>query len=110
MTFFRSLRAIFTFFSVLLTIAVLIGAYMDYKNLSPDNFDTLLDDTRELVVTETGLVQRGRVVDNQLDCSNGMIYIEIYKFQIPFRTVSSTGIDLEKPREACRDQGFAPTF
>ncbi len=111
MSFIRSLKVIFTYFSVLITIVILIGAYRDYQDFSPADFgESGNEQNQDLFATGTGIVQRGRVMDHQLDCSKGMIYIELYQFRIPFRKVSSTGIDMEKPREACRARGFAPTF
>lgn len=93
-----------------MTIAVVVGAYMDYNDFMSADYDTSSYEAQELIVTQTGLLQRGRVLDNLLDCTDGMIHVELYKFNIPFRKVSSTGIAVEAPRAACVDRGFVPSF
>ncbi len=60
--------------------------------------------------TATGMARRGYVTTMLVDCTTGMISIEIFKQDIEFRVFSPRAIAVHKPREACRDLGFEPKF
>jgi hypothetical protein len=61
-------------------------------------------------VTPTGMARRGRVTNSLIDCTTGMITIEVAGLQIPFRGLSDRALAVHKPREACIDKGFSPAF
>lgn len=61
-------------------------------------------------VTKTGVVRRGYVLHTLFNCTSGMISVEIFGQEIPFRKVSARGIIVHKPRQACTERGFQPKF
>lgn len=60
--------------------------------------------------TPTGMARRGYVANLLVDCTTGMISFQIYGLTIPFRTFSPRALAVHKPREACIERGFNPTF
>lgn len=61
-------------------------------------------------VSPQGFVRRGRVLDVLVDCTTGMITIDLIGLRIPFRGFSDRALVVHKPREACVAAGFSPTF
>lgn len=61
-------------------------------------------------VTPTGMASRGHFVNVLVDCTSGMITLEAFKLQVPFRPLSPRAVAVHKPREACRERGFMPEF
>jgi hypothetical protein len=60
--------------------------------------------------TPTGMARRGYVANLLVDCTTGMISVEIYGQIIPFRPFSPRALAVHQPREACIERGFAPAF
>lgn len=58
----------------------------------------------------TGMARRGHVLNFLVDCTTGMISIEVFKLKIPFRKRSPRALAVHKPREACEARGFQPAF
>ncbi len=67
-------------------------------------------DWNEGDVSNDGFARRGRVINTLLNCITGMITFEIFGAQIDFKKVSARAISVHKPREACIEHGFTPTF
>lgn len=101
----------FTFFVVGLLVDIRSfdetkGGYESpYENYTgqPINFSAL-DQTHE------GILGRGYVIDFHMNCSTGMISVELFKQKINYRVVSERAIKVHKPREACLERGFVPLF
>jgi hypothetical protein len=60
--------------------------------------------------TSKGMARRGYVITVLVDCTTGMISVEVFKQEIDFRVFSPRAIAVHKPREACRERGFDPKF
>lgn len=60
--------------------------------------------------TAQGMARRGYVTTLLVNCTTGMISIEVFKQEINFRAFSPRALAVHKPREACRERGFEPTF
>ena len=60
--------------------------------------------------TAQGMARRGYVVTMLVNCTTGMISVEVFKQEIEFRVFSPRAIAVHKPREACRERGFEPQF
>jgi hypothetical protein len=60
--------------------------------------------------TLKGMARRGYVTTMLVNCTTGMISIEIFKQEIEFRVFSPRAIAIHKPREACNERGFEPRF
>lgn len=60
--------------------------------------------------TQKGMARRGYVTTFLVNCSTGMMSVEIFKQEIEFRVFSPRAIAVHKPREACRERGFEPMF
>lgn len=58
--------------------------------------------------TPTGMARRGYVANLLVDCTSGMISVEIYGVTIPFRPFSERALVVHRPREACLAKGFKP--
>jgi len=76
--------------------------YLDYTGQPTD--------WSALDLTASGMAWRGRVANLLVDCTSGMMHFELYGIAIPFRTFSPRAIAVHKPREACTERGFAPSF
>lgn len=63
-----------------------------------------------LDLTAEGMASRGHVVNVLVDCTSGMVHFEAFKVRIPFRPFSERALAVHRPRQACRDRGFAPEF
>jgi hypothetical protein len=61
-------------------------------------------------VTPTGFARRGAVLDVLVNCTTGMIDMDILGVTIPFRTFSERALIVHRPREACSRAGFHPQF
>lgn len=61
-------------------------------------------------VTPTGMARRGYVSNTEIDCATGMITVQIFGLDIPFRSFSERALVVHKPREACVARGFDPSF
>jgi hypothetical protein len=61
-------------------------------------------------VSPTGFARRGRVLDVLVDCTAGMIEMDLIGFRIPFRGFSERAMIVHRPREACTAAGFVPQF
>lgn len=61
-------------------------------------------------VTPQGFARRGVVLDVLVDCTTGMIDMNILGLTIPFRKFSDRALAIHKPREACVRAGFDPRF
>lgn len=61
-------------------------------------------------VTATGMARRGYVTTLLVDCTSGMVEVEVLKQWIPFRPLSGRAIVVHRPREACVARGFTPRF
>lgn len=61
-------------------------------------------------VSPTGFSRRGRVLDVLVDCTTGMITMDLIGLRIPFRQFSGRALAVHKPREACAAAGFTPAF
>ncbi|MGL5819680.1 MAG: hypothetical protein ACRCYR_19120 [Phycicoccus sp.] len=64
------------------------------------------------IVTETGFIKPGHILDVHLDCTSGMVSFGAFGTgaTADWRAVSPRAIAVHKPREACRAEGFAPQF
>lgn len=67
-------------------------------------------DWTDVATTRQGMVGRGYVVDVEIDCTTGMMVMEVFGLRIPFRTFSERAIAVHKPREECAARGFTPAF
>jgi hypothetical protein len=67
-------------------------------------------DWAALDVTADGMAYRGHVVNELIDCTNGMMSFEVFKLEIPFREFSPRALAVHKPRQACQERGFHPAF
>jgi hypothetical protein len=67
-------------------------------------------DWDSLDLTATGMARRGRVINVLVDCTSGMMHLEIYGVRVPFRTFSERAMVVHQPREACERRGFTPRF
>lgn len=61
-------------------------------------------------VTGEGMARRGYVTTLLVDCTTGMVEVEVFRRRIPFRTLSERAIVVHRPREACVARGFSPRF
>lgn len=61
-------------------------------------------------VSSTGMARRGRVTTLLVNCTTGMIEVEVLRFRIPFRPLSARAIVVHRPRDACAARGFSPRF
>lgn len=78
--------------------------YTDYSG-QPIDWDA---DTYD---TPTGMVRTGHVVDVHVDCTSGMISLEVLGIaSVDFRELSERAIAVHEPRPACEERGFAPRF
>lgn len=57
-----------------------------------------------------GLVYRGRIVNVLLDCTTGMMTLEVFGAGIPWRKPSPRALVVHQPHKACADRGFQPEF
>lgn len=60
--------------------------------------------------TTDGMARRGFVTTLLVNCTTGMISVEVFRQVLEFRVFSPRAIVIHKPREACRDRGFSPRF
>ncbi len=60
--------------------------------------------------TAQGMARRGFVTTMLVNCTTGMIGVEVFKQEINFRVFSPRALAVHKPREACRERGFDPKF
>ena len=61
-------------------------------------------------VTPDGFASRGSVVDVLVNCTTGMIEMEVLGLAFPFRGLSERAIAVHHPREACANEGFQVQF
>ncbi|WP_175443176.1 hypothetical protein [Vibrio sonorensis] len=61
-------------------------------------------------ITNTGVVQRGHVVNFIVNATTGMISLEILGIEFEARPLSQRAIVVHKPREAFINMGFNPRF
>ncbi|MED4454098.1 hypothetical protein [Metabacillus fastidiosus] len=50
------------------------------------------------------------MLDFHLNCTTGMISIQLFRQNLNYRIVSERAIKVHKPREACETRGFTTTF
>ena len=67
-------------------------------------------DWARIDVTPEGMAHRGHVVNVLIDCTSGMISLEVFKVTVPFRAFSDRALAVHKPHEACQARGCAPAF
>ncbi len=60
--------------------------------------------------TPSGMRKTGYVMDVTVDCTSGMMHIDVVGVVIPFRKFSPRALVVHKPREACLERGFMPEF
>ncbi|WP_155523601.1 hypothetical protein [Nodosilinea nodulosa] len=60
--------------------------------------------------TPTGMARRGIATNLLVDCTSGLISVQVYGTTIPFRPFSPRALAVHKPREACLSKGFTPEF
>lgn len=108
--------ALIGFASVLL---LCIGLIMDFRSFDqtrggyePPYADFTGQPIRwdELDTTTTGMVHRGYVIDVLIDCSSGMMTFDVFGLTIPWRHFSERALVVHKPRGACEERGFSPSF
>jgi hypothetical protein len=61
-------------------------------------------------VTDEGFRNPGRVIDTKLNCTTGLIQVDVWGVTFDFRKVSDRAIAVHKPREACEAAGFDAQF
>lgn len=113
------LKRVFLVLGALLTGLLLTGLFLDfasfdrtkggyeapYTGYTGEPTDWSIAD-----LTATGMARRGYVVTLLVNCTTGMISVEVFKQQFDFRVFSPRAIAVHKPREACRERGFEPQF
>lgn len=61
-------------------------------------------------VTEEGFFDDGYVVDGLVNCTSGMVSLEVYGVRWDWRKLSERALVVHEPAEACREAGFEPRF
>ena len=67
-------------------------------------------DWKTIETTETGMRKDGYVVDVLVNCTTGMMRLQVLGLKVPFRKFSPRALAVHKPREACQRRGFSPDF
>ncbi|NJN31026.1 MAG: hypothetical protein HC824_11785 [Synechococcales cyanobacterium RM1_1_8] len=60
--------------------------------------------------TPTGMARRGYVTNLLVDCTSGLISVQIYGTTIPFRPFSPRALAVHKPRQTFLERCFTPEF
>ena len=114
--FFR--KFVYLFFFVVLGAAI-TGVALDILNINPNKgifdlpsrgFSGIPISYTEMDQTQMGLVKRGYVLDFHLDCTSGMVTLEVFKQKFLLRQVTKSEIAVHKPRETCILKRFKPKF
>lgn len=111
----------FAVLGVVLTIGIVGGFVIDvlsfdgtsggYEPPYTEYSGQPIDWDAETFTTLTGMVKPGYVVDFYLDCTSGMISLELFNLvTIEYREVSDRAIAVHQPQDACRERGFDPQF
>lgn len=111
----------FAVIGLVFILGIVIGLAVDYATFDSTSggYEPPYDDysgepidwKSEAYTTQTGMVKPGYVVDLYLDCTTGMLSIEVLNGPtVDFRPVSDRAIAIHDPQEACRDRGFDPEF
>ena len=61
-------------------------------------------------VTEEGFFKDGYVLDLYVDCTTGMVSLEVYGQRWDWRKPSGRALVVHRPAEACKEEGFRPNF
>ena len=67
-------------------------------------------DWTSVETTPAGMRKTGYVMDVHVDCTSGMMHVDVLGVVIPFREFSPRALAVHKPREACLERGFTPEF
>lgn len=60
--------------------------------------------------TSTGMARRGYVTNLLVNCTSGLISVQVYGTTIPFRPFSPRALAVHKPHQTCLERGFTPKF
>lgn len=64
----------------------------------------------EAYVTPDGMYAPGYVIDTHIDCTSGMISLDVFGVRMDYREFSDRALAVHEPREACEERGFSPDF
>lgn len=119
----KKLRGLFVYgfmvVGILLTALLVGGVVADglaFDRTSGGNEPPYTDFTGEPIaweaahVTDEGFFKDGYVVDAYVNCTTGMVSLEVYGQRWDWRELSGRALVVHEPAEACRRTGFEPEF
>ncbi len=119
----KKLRSVFVYGSMVVGIlltALLVGGVvadrLSFDRTSGGNVPPYTDFTGEPIdwkvahVTDEGFFKDGYVVDTYVNCTTGMVSLEVYGQRWDWRELSGRALVVHEPAEASRRTGFELGF